>query len=237
MERRGTRGKIRAVITGATGMVGEGVLHECLLHPDVEQVLVIGRKPCGIAHPKLREIVQADLFELSAIERALAGYNACYFCLGVSSVGMSEADYTRVTYELTMGMAETLSRLNPDMVFCYITGTGTDSTEQGRSMWARVKGRTENALLSLPFKRAYMFRPGYIHPTRGLQNTHRYYYALMWLYPFLRVLLPGSVVTLKQLGQAMIHAAEGMYRPSILGSKQIRELAAGQADAKGGRSA
>ncbi|QHW32362.1 NAD-dependent epimerase/dehydratase family protein [Paenibacillus rhizovicinus] len=216
---------IRAIITGATGMVGEGVLHECLQHPGVEQVLVIHRKPCGIKHPKLREIVHGDFYDMSPIEAELTGYNACYFCLGVTSVGMSEADYARVTHDLTLHVAELLARRNPDMVFCYVTGTGTDSTEKGRSMWARVKGKTENELLRLPFKRAYMFRPGYIHPTKGLQNTHKYYRALMWLYPILRMLMPGSVVTLRELGLAMIHAARGSYPSSILSSKEIRELA------------
>lgn len=219
------RQPIRAFITGVTGMVGEGVLHECLRHPDVERVLVLGRKPSGIAHPKLREIVHADFYDLTPVAAELTGYNACYFCLGVSSVGMSEADYARVTHDLTLRAAELLARLNPDMVFCYVSGSGTDSTERGRSMWARVKGKTENALLRLPFKRAYMFRPGYIHPTKGLRNTHRYYRAFMWLYPVLRTLLPGGVITLRELGLAMIHAARAAYGPSILGSKEIRELA------------
>lgn len=159
------REKIRAILTGATGMVGEGVLHECLMHPDVERVLVINRKPCGLSHPKLTEIVHQDFFDLSPIESRLADYNACFFCLGVSSIGMSEEQYNRLSYDLTLSIADLLCSRNPDMVFCYVSGSGTDSTERGKSMWARVKGRTENHLLQLPFKRAYMFRPGYIHPT------------------------------------------------------------------------
>src|SRR5580704_15421272 len=159
---------VNAIITGATGMVGEGVLHECLLHPQVESVLVINRKPCGVVHPKLKEIIHNNFFDLSSIKDQLTGYNACFFCLGVSSVGMKEPEYYKLTYTLTLGFAETLARLNPDMVFEYISGAATDSTEKGRSMWARVKGKTENELAKLPFKKEYNFRPGYMHPTPGL---------------------------------------------------------------------
>ena len=154
--------KIKTIITGSTGMVGEGVLHECLQHPDVESVLVINRKPCGIIHDKLKEIILKDFFDLSQIENQLSGYNTCYFCAGVSSVGKKEDEYKRITYDLTMNFAKTLLRLNPEMVFTYVSGVGTDNTEKGRSMWGRVKGKTENDLLKLPFKAAYMFRPGYI---------------------------------------------------------------------------
>ncbi len=143
--------KIKAIITGVTGMVGEGVLHECLLHPDVESVLVINRKPCGVKHEKLKEIIHKDFFDLSSIEDQLSGYNACYFCAGVSSVGKKEDEYKRITYDLTLNFAKTLLKLNPDMTFCYVSGVGTDSTEKGRSMWARVKGKTENDLLKLRF--------------------------------------------------------------------------------------
>ena len=163
--------KIKAIITGATGMVGEGVLHECLQHPSVSTVLVINRKPCGVVHPKLKEIIHADFFNLSAIESQLSGYNACFFCLGMSSVGMNEAGFTKGAYTLTMHVAETLCKVNKDMTFCYISGAGTDSTEKGKTMWARVKGKTENDLMKLPFKKVYNFRPGYLHPTKGLKNT------------------------------------------------------------------
>lgn len=217
--------KIRAIITGATGMVGEGVLYECLLHPDVERVLVIGRKPSGMQHPKLTEIVHNDFWDIGALKPQLSGYNVCYFCLGVSSVGMDEAQYTRVTYDLTLHVAGVLAELNPEMVFCYVTGSGTDSTEQGRSMWARVKGKTENHLLRLPFKRAVMFRPGYIHPTPGLQRAHPYYRYLAWLYPPLKKLFPNSLITLRQLGLAMIHATFAGQAPSIAGPKEIIRLA------------
>jgi uncharacterized protein YbjT (DUF2867 family) len=219
------RKKIRAIITGATGMVGEGVLHESLNHSDVERVLVINRKPCGVTHPKLTEIVQPNLFDLSSIESQLSDYNACFFCLGVSSVGMSEAEYSRITYDLTLYIANLLSGLNPEMVFCYVTAGGTDNTEQGKSMWARVKGKTENHLLQLPFKGAYMFRPGYIHPTKGLKNVHRYYAVLSWLYPVLRPIFPKHVITLRELGKAMIHIVNDGFETSILESKDMAKAA------------
>ncbi|MWC29715.1 NAD-dependent epimerase/dehydratase family protein [Paenibacillus sp. MMS18-CY102] len=219
--------KIRVIITGVTGMVGEGVLEECLHHPAVERVLILGRKPYGRQHPKLHEIIHSDFHDLAPIEAQLSGYNACFFCLGISSVGMSEADYTKVTYNLTMHVAETLARLNPDMVLAYVTGSGTDSTEQGRSMWARVKGKTENELLRLPFKAAYMFRPGYLHPTKGLRNAHRYYRYLSWLYPLAKLFFPKQMLTLRELGVAMIHAATNGYDRPILETKDINRLASG----------
>jgi len=217
--------KVCAIITGATGMVGEGVLHECLASSDVERVLVIGRKPCGVTHPKLTEIVHGDFWDLTPIEDRLRPYNACFFCLGVSSVGLKEAEYTRLTYDLTLHAAGLLSKLNPDMVFCYVTGVGTDSTEQGKSMWARVKGRTENAIMRLPFRGAYMFRPGYIHPTKGLRNAHKYYSAFSWLYPAVKRLWPKHFITLRELGMAMIHAAKRGHDRQILEPKDIIELA------------
>jgi hypothetical protein len=217
--------KIRVIITGSSGMVGEGVLHECLEYNDVEQVLVVNRKTCGISHPKLTEILHSNFFDLSPIESQLKNYNACFFCLGVSSMGMKEAEYNRLTYDLTLYVANLLSRLNPDMVFCYVSGSGTDSTQQGRSMWARIKGKTENHLLQLPFKKAYMFRPGYIHPTKGLKNTHKYYFALTWLFPVLRLLFPSQALTMKELGTSMIHTVKTGYDQSILESKDIIRLA------------
>ncbi len=217
--------KIKAIVTGATGMVGEGVLMECLIHPDVEQVLVITRRPSGVAHPKLKEIIHKDFHDLTPIQHELIGYNACYFCLGVSSIGMSEAEYTRVTYDLTMHVARLLSSLNPDMVFCYVTGGGTDSTEQGRSMWARVKGRTENHLLQLPFRRAFMFRPGYMHPSKGQVRVPKWAKALTWLYPILRPLFPNHLITLRQVGLAMIQTSYTDYDRHILDPKDIIALA------------
>ncbi len=162
--------KIRTVVLGASGMVGEGVLIEALKHDDVESVLVVGRKPCGIVHSKLKELIHQDFFDFASIEGQLTGYHACFFCLGVSSVGMNEQDYTRTTYDLTMHVATTLSRLNPEMTFCYVSGAGTDSSEHGRLMWARVKGRTENHLARLPFKAVYLFRPGLLKPNSGQKN-------------------------------------------------------------------
>ena len=196
---------LNTIILGATGMVGEGVLHECLQHPDVESVLVINRKPCGVKHEKLKEIIHKDLFDLSSIEDQLAGYNACYFCAGVSSVGKKEDEYTRITYDLTMHFANTLVKLNPDLTFCYVSGLGTDSTEKGKSMWARVKGKTENDLLELPFKAAFMFRPGYIQPTKGLKNTYKAYKLFAPFYPVLKLLFSKYVTTLREIGLAMIN--------------------------------
>jgi len=217
--------KIRVIITGATGMAGEGVLHECLQHEEVEQILVINRKPCGVKDPKLKEIIHADFFELSPIVNQLTGYNACFFCLGVSAVGMNEQEYYRLTYSLTLNLAEIIVKQNKDMVFCYISGSGTDRTGKGRMMWARVKGKTENELMKLPFKNVYAFRPGYMQPTKGLKNTLRYYKYLQWLYPILRTLLPKYVSTLKELGQAMIQAAIKGYPKNILEVKDIVALA------------
>ncbi|WP_274650579.1 NAD-dependent epimerase/dehydratase family protein [Paenibacillus humicola] len=220
---------IKVIITGVTGMVGEGVLHECLNHPDVAEILAVGRRPCGVSHPKLTEIVHGDFFDLRSIASRLTPYDACFFCLGVSSVGMKEEAYKRVTYDLTMHMAELLAEFNPDMTFVYVTGQGTDSTERGRSMWARVKGRTENDLLKLPFKAVYMFRPGYMHPTKGLNNTIRYYAFITWMYPVLRRLWPNRILTLREVGIAMIHAAQYGYSRPVLEPPDIARLAGTQA--------
>ena len=216
--------KINAIITGATGMVGEGVLHESLLHPDVEKVLVINRKPCGVIHPKLTEVLHTDFFDLATVTEQLKGYNACFFCLGVSSVGMNKEKYYSLTYTLTMGMADLLSKLNNDMTFCYISGAGTDSSEKGRISWARVKGKTENDLMKLPFKKVFSFRPGFMLPTKGLKNTHSFYMGFNLLYPLLRLILPKYVSTLKELGLAMINSVLTGYEKPILEVKDIIEL-------------
>lgn len=215
---------IKAIVTGATGMVGEGVLFECLGHPDVEQVLVINRKPGGVSHPKLREIVHADFFNLAPIEQQLTGYNACFFCLGVSSVGMDEEEYRRITYDLTLNVGELLARSNPEMTFCYVTGAGTDSSEQGRIAWARVKGATENALMRL-FKRSYMFRPGFMKASPGQKNIKSYYKFFAWVYPVGRALYPAGFCTLQEVGQAMINATAKGYSKQILDVKDIVALA------------
>lgn len=217
--------KIRVIITGATGMVGEGVLHECLLHTDVESVLVINRKACGINHPKLKEIIHADFFDLSTIRNELVGYNACFFCLGVSSIGMREPEYAKLTHTLTMHVADTLSFQNPGMSFCYVSGAGTDSTEKGRIMWARVKGKTENDLMKLPFKGVYNFRPAIIKPTRGLQNTLKLYHYFGWMMPLVQLVAPNSICSLKEVGLAMINVAINAYDKHTLEVKDIKALA------------
>jgi uncharacterized protein YbjT (DUF2867 family) len=216
---------VKAIITGATGMVGEGVLFECLNHLDMEQVLVINRKPGGMSHPKLREIIHQDFFDLQPIEQHLSGFNACFFCLGVSSVGMSAEDYKHSTYDLTLNVARLLATLNPEMTFCYVTGAGTDSSEQGRVAWARVKGATENALLKL-FKHAYMFRPGFMKSTRGQKNVKSYYKFIAWAYPIGRAVYPAGFCTLQEVGHAMIKVADKGYTRQILEVKDIVALAA-----------
>lgn len=217
--------KIKAILTGATGMVGEGVLHECLQHPDVEEVLVLTRKPSGYSHPKLKELIHADFYNITSIQEQLKGYNACLFCLGVSSVGMKEEDYFQKTYVLTMHIATILAQQNTDMTFCYISGAYTDSTEQGKSMWARVKGKTENDLMKLPFKKVYNFRPGILSPTKGLKNTLNFYKWLGWLLPIIRFTMPNTISSLKELGLAMINASSIGYEKQIVEIKDIKELA------------
>ncbi|HEY8967827.1 MAG TPA: NAD-dependent epimerase/dehydratase family protein [Puia sp.] len=216
---------IKAIITGATGMVGEGVLHICLQHPNVESVLVINRKPSGVSHPKLKEIIHSDFFDFSSIETQLSGYNACFFCLGVSSVGMGAEQYFRTTYTLTMAVAGTLSRLNPDMSFCYISGAGTDSSEKGRIRWARVKGRTENDLMRLPFRQVFAFRPGFIKPIPGLVRTHSFYRYVSWLFPLGRALYPSGFCTLQELALAMIRVVRQGYERKVIEGKDIIYLA------------
>lgn len=216
--------QIKAMITGATGMVGEGVLHECLNDPQVEQVLVINRKPGDVSHPKLKELIHADFFDLTPIGNQLTGYDACFFCLGVSSVGVSQEEYKHLTYDLTLNFAQMLTKGNPDMTFCYVSGAGTDSTEEGGMAWARVKGATENALMRM-FGKAYMFRPGFIKPTPGLKNVKSYYKLIAWLYPIGRALYPAGFSTLQELGLAMIKSATKGYEKQILEVKDIVALA------------
>jgi uncharacterized protein YbjT (DUF2867 family) len=216
--------KISVIITGATGMVGEGVLNECLQHNEVEQVLVINRRPCRITHQNLKEIIHTDFYDLSPVENHLVNYNACFFCLGVSSVGIKEQEFYRLTYTLTLHLAQTLSTLNPGMIFCYISGAGTDSTEKGRIMWARVKGKTENDLMKLPFKQVYNFRPGVLQPTKGFKNTLLFYKYFGWLLPIIRTLAPKYICTLKELGMAMINSVTKGYEKQILEVKDILAL-------------
>ena len=216
--------KIKAIITGTTGMVGEGVLHECLNHPDVESILVINRRSCDVSHPKLKEILHNDFYDLSHIENQLAGYNACFFCLGTTSVGKSEEVYTHITFELTKAFADTLIKQNPGMVFCYVSGSGTDSTEKGKIMWARVKGSTENYLIKL-FPKAYMFRPGLIIPTKGLRNTLTPYKIFAPLTPVVKLFFPKFVCSLKEIGIAMINSVTKGYEKNVLEVEDIKKLA------------
>lgn len=204
-------------------MVGEGVMHQCLQHPDIESVLIINRKPSGYSHPKLKEIVHADFFDLMPIEDQLAGYNACYFCLGISSVGVSKEDFYKTTYMLTLNVAQTLVQYNPDMTFCYVSGAGTDSKEKGTG-WAAVKGKTENDLMKLPFLQVYAFRPGFIKPIKGLTKTHGFYKYINWLFPVGRALYPAGFVTLQEVAQAMITVTGQGYHTKVIEGKDIITL-------------
>jgi len=199
------RKPINVIITGATGMVGEGVLHVCLSHPDIQSVLIINRKSLGLQHPKLTEIVHPSLLDISSLAPRLSGYQACFFCLGISSVGISAEDYYQTTYTLTMHVASVLSGLNREMCFCYISGAHTDSSEHGRIRWARVKGKTENDLAKLPFLRVYGFRPGFIKPIPGLAHVHKYYKYIGWFFPIGRAISPGGFCTLPELALALIN--------------------------------
>ena len=218
---------LRVIITGVTGMVGEGVMHECLISPDVEKVLVVSRRPYGSPQTtKFSELIVPDFFDLHSIEASLAGYDACFFCLGVSSVGMKKEVYEKMTYDLTMGFAKTLVKYNPAMTFCYISGAGTDSSEKGKLHWARVKGKTENDLQKLGFRHTYLFRPSMLTPTKGLKNTLAIYKWAGWLAPAVKTLMPNSISSLAQLGQAMIHVATRGYDKNILEVKDIKKLSA-----------
>lgn len=214
----------KIIITGATGMVGEGVLMECLAHPQITEVLSVSRKPNGMSHPKLKEYLVPDFLSLKEDDEHLKGYDACFFCAGVSSVGMKEPEYTRMTYDTTVHFAKVVLHQNPQLTFTYVSGAGTDSTEKGKSMWARVKGKTENALLSMPFKNVYNFRPGFMKLTPGQKNALKAYKYFAWLYPFLKVVFPNGVSTLKQVGQAMIKSFINGSDRSILEVKDINKL-------------
>ncbi len=215
--------KLRVILTGATGMVGEGVLLECLQNPTVERVLVLTRRPTGRTHAKMSELLVPDLQDLSAMENQLTGYNACFFCAGVSSVGISKEEYERITHDLTLGVGQTLARLNPALTFIYVSGASTDSTGTSRQHWARVKGRTENDLLALPFYAAYMFRPAFMQVTPGQRNAPKWYGAIAWLYPVARRLTPNYVSTMQEVGRAMINAAGFGYSKPVL---EVRDIAA-----------
>lgn len=219
----------RVLVFGATGMVGQGVLRECLAAPDVTRVVAVGRAPTGCDHPKLSDVVRDDLFDLSSIEEELTGFDACFFCLGVSAAGMSETEYTRLTYDLTLAVAGTLARRNPGMTFVYVSGLGTDETEEGSVMWARVKGRTENALRRLPFRAVYLFRPGIIRPVHGARSktrAYRLFYALSApVLPLARRLWPGKVATTETIGRAMLAVARHGAPDAVVGTERIEALA------------
>jgi uncharacterized protein YbjT (DUF2867 family) len=220
---------IHAVLFGATGMVGAGVLLECLDDPRVQSILAIGRSPTGRKHLKLSEILRSDFFNYDDLRSEFASCDACFFCLGVTSVGLDEPAYTHLTYDLTTAAARAMAAVNPNMTFCYVSGVGTDSTGRGRTMWARVKGRTENAILALPFKAAFMFRPGFIQPVKGVRSKTAWYQAAYTvLGPIASVLLrlaPNQVTTTARLGRAMIRVAHGGSGKRILHTRDINALA------------
>ncbi len=223
--------RVKAIVFGATGMIGQGVLRECLIDPGVERVLTIGRNATGQRHEKLIEIVHTDLVDFTAIRRELSGYDAGFFCLGITSAGMSEADYRRVTYDIAVSAARTLVELNPDMTFIFVSGAGADSSERGRVMWARVKGATENAILALPFKASYVFRPAFVQPMHGIVSRTGWYNAMYRvfgpLFPLLSRLAPGYTVTTEQFGRAMLALARAGTKydgSQVLESRDIRAL-------------
>lgn len=217
--------EIKVIITGVTGMVGEGVLFECLQNPQVTEVLIVGRKPYAMKHEKLKELIVPDFMKAEEYADQLKGYDACFFCAGISSVGMKEEEYTRITYDITLHFAKTLVENNTNMVFTYVSGSHTDSSEKGRIMWARVKGRTENALMRLPFKGVYNFRPGLMTPTKGQKNIKTAYKIIGVLYYALKVILPIKGIPLQDLGLAMINSVQKGYNKQILEIDDIKKLA------------
>lgn len=217
--------KLKVLITGSSGMVGEGVLMRCLQDDRVEKVLVINRRTCGHQHAKLQEILIPDLFKVEDLAEQLKGYNACFFCLGISSVGVSKADYEHITYDLTLLFGKTLSRLNPEMSFMYVSGAGTDSSEMGRLHWARVKGKTENDLRKLPFTKVYAYRPGFIKPIPGQLHAYKAYRYLGWLYPIGRAISVNSFISLQEIGDSMINLALKATPDFILNGRRIAETA------------
>lgn len=215
---------MKVIITGTTGMVGEGVLTECLAHSQITEVLSVSRKQTGITHPKLKEYIVPDFLSLKENDERLKDYDACFFCAGVSSVGMKEPEYTRITYDTTLTFAKAV---NPDcrMSFVYVSGSGTDSTEKSKLMWARVKGKTENDLMKLPFKQVFAFRPGFMKPVDGQKNIPKIYKFISWLYPVLKFVIPNVTSTLQQVGQAMIYAVQNGYDKNVVEVKDILILA------------
>ena len=216
--------KLKVILTGATGMVGEGVLFTCLEDSAVEQVLMVNRRPYPMQHAKLKELLVPNFLEIETVADQLAGYDACFYCAGISSVGMSEAEFTRITYDTTVHFAQVLRSVQPDMVFIYVSGANTDSTEQGKTMWARVKGRTENALARCGFRAEYNFRPGFMKAYPGQRNLSFWYYPIAWLFPLVRLLAPSWVSTMQQVGRAMIRATIYGAPRTVLEVKDINAL-------------
>lgn len=215
---------LKVIITGATGMVGEGVLQECISNPEVEEILLINRKTSSYSGEKIKEILHQDFYDIHSIAQQLKNYDACFFCLGTSSVGMKEEDYYKITYTLTINFARTLSALNPQMTFCYMSGANTDSSEKGKQMWARVKGKTENDLMKLPFKAVYNFRPGFMKPSKGAKNVRGIYKIINFMYPLFRLINPVYFLTLEEVAKAMINVTERGYDKKILETKDIATL-------------
>lgn len=215
----------KVILTGATGLVGEGVLLECLANPLIAEVLVVGRKTCGKTHSKLKELLVPSFFELNEVKNHLKDYDACFYCAGISSAGMNEQDYSYITYDTTLAFAQTLLEINPNIAFCFISGSHTDSTERGRIMWARVKGRTENTLAQMDFVALYHFRPGFMKPTEGQQNVKGYYKVIGKMYGLFKLLFPNNVSTMKEVGQAMINSITKGYPKQILEVSDIKQLA------------
>lgn len=217
---------LKIIITGTTGMVGEGVMLQCLQRAEVSEVLAISRKPNGHTHPKLKELIHSDFFDLSSIPDQLIGYDACYFCAGISSIGISKEEYERITYDMTLSFAKTLSKLNPQMTFTYVSGQGTDSSEKGSSHWARVKGKTENDLRKLPFKQVFAFRPGVMKPvSKESKHVLRSYKYFGWIYPIGRAIYPNGFNTLVEVGDSMLHVSLYGYDGFVLNGKEITETA------------
>ncbi|TDO24311.1 NAD-dependent epimerase/dehydratase family protein [Pedobacter duraquae] len=217
--------EIKVIITGASGLVGEGVLLECLQHPQVKEVLMVNRKANAMKHPKLKECIVPDFLNLTAFEDQLKGYDACFYCAGISSNGIKEAEYSRITYDTALYFADRILKLNPAVVYSHISGSHTDSSENGRVMWARVKGKAENALMRLPFRNIYNFRPGLMKPSVGQQNIKGYYKVINWMFPLLKALFPNQSITLHELGKSMINSVLKGYSKQILEVADIKRLA------------
>lgn len=215
---------MKIIITGTTGMVGEGVLLECLDNQQVTEILSVSRKPTGVLHPKLKEYIVPDFLSLRENDERLKSYDACFFCAGVSSVGMKEEDYRRITYDTTLNFAKSLNP-NTQMSFIYVSGGGTDSTEKGRMMWARIKGKTENDLMKLPFKQAFGYRIGFLIPNSGQKRVLKYYKNVSWLFPFLKVALPNTITTMKQVALSMIYASQNGYEKNVIKVRDIKIMA------------